>query len=220
MNPETNLRFVQLAQRAMFNHDYIFKLRGDSEPPYEVTQLIISLVGIFVWTKEAFLTKGKTEWAQLTRQLEKREIPEDITQNKGKLSNYKEFFVYLRHAIAHGNFKFGEDDYITEITVWNYPPRSKTKNWQAEIPVKTLVQLARWAVYDLNAAAFETFGNGDKQDNKDIEVYSCECGFLWIGKDKPDWCIGCFPQKPLQWSKHGTLNISSIKKWGLMEEKQ
>lgn len=221
MNSETKLNFLEMPQRVVANYDTLLTMQGKDEPPYEVTQLITSLVGIFVWIKDVFREENHAvKWPQLKTQLIKRSLPSGITQMSGTESNYLNFFLYLRRGLAQGNFKICEDQPFKKVVVWNYPfATTSKKDWQVKVEVLTLEKVARWTVYDLNAAAFATFGKPDTEVRSGRSA-ACECqncGFLWLGGATPQQCPSCGQAN--MWNLRGVLNMADVEKWDLAHSK-
>lgn len=130
------------AQRTLTNLQFIqnSKLKGDSV--YEVTALISSFLGLVVFPKEKLLEDLPTTPIADLKQSGWPDI--NSLENGVKTNNLREFIVYLRHAIAHGNIRVDANgsNEISDITFWNRARHQPTEGWKISLSVPEINQIA------------------------------------------------------------------------------
>lgn len=130
------------ASRTFQNLQYIQEGKAKGDEVFEVTALISSLLGLIVFPKEKLSLKSfnnqlcdlaKSGWPDINS---KEKIQKTIT--------FADFFVKMRHAVAHGNIiaqSHTSNNEITELTFWNIHPRSNEKDWEINLSVAEIKQL-------------------------------------------------------------------------------
>lgn len=209
MDPENNIRFVEMAQRSLVNYDIIAQ-QSEGPDRFEVTGLLTALAGIFVWIKEEYFEPKSTLilWPELADSFSSRTIPSNISRDK---FSYSEIVYHIRNGVAHGNFDFSESSQMSLITIWNLSQSGRVK-FMEQLRIEDLAKLARWVVFDLNSASVSTFGVEQAEGvNDDITIHKCQCGFPWLGSYPPKTCPVC--NKVAQWKTSGVLSGSRIRSW-------
>ncbi len=130
------------ASRTFQNLRYIQEGQAKGDKVFEVTALISSLLGLIVFPKEKLsLVSFNTQLCDLAQS----GWPDINSKEKiQKTRTLADFFVKLRHAVAHGNIRaksHTSNNEITELTFWNIPPRSIEKNWEIRLSVTEIKQL-------------------------------------------------------------------------------
>ena len=145
------------ALRTKKNLQIIERLRRDGSEPYEVTQLVNSMLGLLVFPQQEYIDSiPRTPLAELASA--GWPIP-TVRGSFAQPDDLNQLIRYLRNAIAHFNIKFVGDgqNNIAGIRVWNMAPvKDKNgrmqrdsegriiarKNWEAELGVAELRGIA------------------------------------------------------------------------------
>ncbi len=121
--------------RTKKNLSFIKQALSEDKEVYEVTQLINSMLGLFVFPQQKFYNKiPKTPLSEL----EKSGWPVPRVKEKYiQAKDLKTLARYLRNGIAHFNLRFTESDgHVDGLIIWN--ERNRKKNWEAEIKIDEL----------------------------------------------------------------------------------
>ncbi|RMH35777.1 MAG: hypothetical protein D6690_08185 [Nitrospirae bacterium] len=123
------------AERVPKNLQFIIDQRREGADVHEVTQLVMSLLGLIVFPYEVgALQKIKNkDLGKLTNQgwpqWENLQDERNDTKTLGDLTRH------LRNAVSHRRLQFSSDDRAlneVEIEFWDGPSKNKT-NWRAKI---------------------------------------------------------------------------------------
>ena len=132
------------AERTLKNLEFVeaaVNENADSEI-FEVTQLVNSMLGLLVFPRERFFKQIPESPLQ-----ELRANGWPIPKMKGsppRAQNLRDLVSCRRHGIAHCNVEFISDGRnLTGLRIWNYPPGSRTKDWEAELGLSELRKIAR-----------------------------------------------------------------------------
>jgi hypothetical protein len=130
------------ASRTFQNLQYIQEGKEKGDEVFEVTALISSLLGLIVFPKEKLsLESFKIQLCDLA----KSGWPDINSKEKiQKTRTFADFFVKMRHAVAHGNIRaksHTSNNEITELTFWNIHRRSNKKDWEINLSVAEIKQL-------------------------------------------------------------------------------
>jgi hypothetical protein len=132
----------EFAERTQANLLAIEKLREEGAAVYETTQLVNSMLGLLVFPREEFVAQiPETPFAEL---LQDGWPAPRVGKGFPEVPNLRELIRYLRNAIAHFNIAFLADanQQIIGVRVWNTPPRSRKKTWEAELSMSDLRSIA------------------------------------------------------------------------------
>ena len=124
------------ARRVRKNVDFIIEKRAEGEDVHEVTQLVISLLGliVFPWEDEAL---KRLESLSLSK-LEEEGWPRwsILLDEKGDTTTLSKLIWHLRNAASHRRLKFSSDhremDKV-EIEFEDAPTAKSPINWRAKI---------------------------------------------------------------------------------------
>jgi len=124
------------ARRVRKNLDFIIKKRTENEDVHEITQLVISLLGLIVFPWEAGALK-QLESRSLS-DLEREGWPhwDIMLDDKGDTKTLEKLTQHLRNAASHRRLRFSSDDpelSNVEIEFEDAPGQHKPTNWCATI---------------------------------------------------------------------------------------
>ncbi len=155
-------RFViEFAQRTLANLNHFYEEpRPLSCPPYEITQLVNSTLGLFIFPKQLVIEKipttplielERSEWQAI--QTGDYIIEEVIKNKEGRTrgarkeaNNLRTLIECMRHAFAHATIEYFLDENGRDIGgmwIWN-SPSDKNKDvitWAAKLNVNDLRKL-------------------------------------------------------------------------------
>jgi hypothetical protein len=143
------------ALRTRKNLEFLFAARKDDCDVHEVTQLIVSLLGLVVFPYAHFVDQDDFDCKNCTDPDKKCELPcplpemnftlpemcangwPEWTISLGKSKTFSCHLRHLRNAISHRRIHF-DSDYRdvkeVEVTLWDKPARKqKPINWRANI---------------------------------------------------------------------------------------
>ncbi|ULH14670.1 HEPN family nuclease [Deinococcus sp. KNUC1210] len=142
MIPKDSLIF-HFVERTIVNLNYISDRKGESGP-YEVTQLINSMLGLLIIPIEKYGKYNRTALSNDKRFEEIKGQYATLIENR-EINSLFDFLRSLRHAFAHGNIELKGERLVESILIWNYEflhGRSTDKiNWEIEISVEKLHRL-------------------------------------------------------------------------------
>jgi hypothetical protein len=126
----------EFAHRVRKNLDFVMKSRSEGEDVHEVTQLIISLLGLIVFPWEDGALRS-IEGLTLTK-LEQDGWPHwNITlDKKGDTHTLGKLIWHIRNAASHRRITFSSDDpemSKVEIQFEDVPGKNAPVNWSAKI---------------------------------------------------------------------------------------
>jgi hypothetical protein len=133
MRPRYPIREIML--RTIRNLQFI-EAQATLKGPYDTTQLINSFLGAFVHVKERFDGRIPTVsfpppgWPSIQTNTPHRHP-----------RNLRQFIRSVRNGISHGNVELLGKEKINGIRIWNTPPGSSVRNWEADISEAELRQL-------------------------------------------------------------------------------
>jgi len=121
------------AQRTRQNLDYIEKAQNDGHDVFEITQLVISVLGLLLFPKERYFNSIPRKSLDMLKEdgWPDIKVVGDFESHK----NLRELIRYLRNAIAHFNIEFISDPtyQLHGLRVWNCYKKGSPKTWEAEI---------------------------------------------------------------------------------------
>ena len=132
----------EFAERTRANLRAIECLKVGGFEVYETTQLVNSMLGLLVFPREEFVDQvPDTPLAHLVAAGWPRP---KTSPNFPEVTDLRQLIRYLRNAIAHFNVEFLSDvqQQVVGLRVWNTPPNRDVKNWEAELRVTELRQIA------------------------------------------------------------------------------
>ena len=129
------------ARRVRKNLNFIIKERHQGEDVHEVTQLVISLLGIIVFPWEANALSQLEEMN--LHELEAKGWPHwhIILDTKGDTNTLYKLVRHLRNAASHRRLRFTsdhEDMNQVEIEFEDAPTKNSPPNWRARINASDL----------------------------------------------------------------------------------
>jgi hypothetical protein len=133
MRPSYPVREIML--RTIRNLEFI-EAHATVKGPYDTTQLINSFLGAFVHVKERFDQRVPTVafpppgWP-----------PIQTNAPHARPQTLRQFVRLVRNGISHGNVEIRGGRRIDGIRIWNTAPRSRVRNWEADISEAELRQL-------------------------------------------------------------------------------
>ena len=132
------------AQRTLANLEAIeaVVVNDANAEVFEVTQLVNSMLGLLVFPQQRFFDSIP---ATPVDELRRRGWPIPIMMGSPpNADSLRDLMRCLRNGISHCNIEFTSDGkQLTGVRIWNYPPRSRIKNWEALLGLSELRQLAR-----------------------------------------------------------------------------
>lgn len=132
------------AQRTLMNLEAIEAAveNNANAEVFEVTQLVNSMLGLLVFPQQRFFNNIPTTPVE---ELRRSGWPVPIMMGSPpNADNLRDLMRCLRNGISHCNIEFTSDGkQLTGVRIWNYPPRSRIKNWEALLGLSELRQLAR-----------------------------------------------------------------------------
>jgi hypothetical protein len=150
---KNNLKILKTLQDA--EYDDVLKSIHEKDPSidakiYEVTQLINSMLGLFVFPKEEYLDKilqSKSSILSGTIQDLAKDgwpIPR-VVDNYPQAKDPAQLIGYMRNAFSHFNLELttdqpsdGKPSIIKGLIIWNTPPNSTVPNWKAEVTIEEI----------------------------------------------------------------------------------
>ena len=133
----------EFAFRTKFNLEYITANKKENGP-YEITQLINSMMGLLVLPVEKYARYNRRALNSDKRFLEIRGDYATIIANS-RSETLSGFLTFLRNSLSHGNIEFIGDRDIEAIKFWNYAyidgKISKTVDWSININAVVLLRL-------------------------------------------------------------------------------
>lgn len=122
------------AERTLVNLKFIEQHHRTSDV-YEVTQLINSMLGLFIFPKETF-------WENL-KDLPLNEIPLKLSRHATP-KNFKDLIRLMRNSFSHFNLElYPENEEIYAIRMFNINKQGH-KTWQATITIHQLREFVIW----------------------------------------------------------------------------
>jgi hypothetical protein len=109
---------------------------------YEVTQLINSMLGLLIFPQQRFFDSIKpTPLEELRSQ--GWPIPV-MVGTPPRVQNLHDLMRFLRNGISHCNIEFTSDGHvITGMRIWNCPGPGKLRDWEAQLGLGELREIAR-----------------------------------------------------------------------------
>lgn len=148
INPDT--RHYEVMRRTMCNLQFVRKHAAEGGP-FEVVQLLNSFTGAMVHPWEAINSSDPLHLKKLSlEEARRRDWPVleiEISGQDTEPACYWQMLHWTRHAIAHGNVSFLDDDNeISHIKLWNM--RGSKRNWGTVLTME-LMEDFLWFFYDL-----------------------------------------------------------------------
>ncbi len=137
-NPPPQKLVRIFAERTRHNLDFVTKNKSKSGP-YEVTQLINSLLGLLVFPREKFVD-SLPDYTFNDLKQKGWPLPHVITYTT-TYSGLRDLLRVLRNSIAHFNLELLGDQEIEGIRLWNINDKGNN-TWSAEMSIKELEDLA------------------------------------------------------------------------------
>jgi len=133
---------ADFARRTRLNLRALKSRQEEGHEVFETTQLINSMLGLLVFPREEFV--GRIPELPLG-DLKTRGWPvPKVRPGFAQARNLNELVRYLRNAISHFNIEFigdGQNE-IRIVRVWNSPPGSNTRTWEADLSLEDLRGIA------------------------------------------------------------------------------
>lgn len=121
------------ADRTRHNLRVIENLERNGVEVFEVTQLVNSSLGLFIFPREEFVRSIPT--TSLDELREQGWPPIETLSGRLPEDNLRELVRYLRNGIAHFNIEFKSENLnLTGFKIWNENPKG-VKKWEALLTI-------------------------------------------------------------------------------------
>ena len=144
------------AQNVRKNLNFIMKERSEGKDVHEVTQLVISLLGLIVFTREYEPLKNVESLPLETLEQDGWPHWEIVMDEKRDTTSLRKLNWHLRNAVSHRRIEFSSDDRDMNNVQIEFkdalPQRGAKPNWHAKIFAGDLKQFCDRFLNELEEA--------------------------------------------------------------------
>ncbi len=133
---------ICFVNRTKCNLGIIQKLSSNGEPPYEVTQLVNSLLGLVLLPQQSLFSKiPHTPFNNLRTEGWPSAFLKSSTRSDLH-DNLHSLLICLRNGIAHFNIKLhGDGESITKVTILDRANKNPSPHWEVSLSIDDLKQI-------------------------------------------------------------------------------